>query len=107
MNMVETRTKAVAVTGEAQPPRPAFDCMFNPRSVAVIGATERPGSVGRTILDNLAIKHFKGKVFAVNPKHRKLLEHTCYPRIGKVPGIVDLAVIVTPAPTVPALVAEC
>ena len=107
MTMVETRANEIADGVEVHPERPVFDSMFSPHSVAVIGATERPGSVGRTILDNLAIPEFKGKVFAVNPKHRKLLQHTCYPSIGKVPGPVDLAVIVTPAPTVPALVGQC
>ena len=107
MSMAKTSSSEIPATPKSQPQRPVFDCMFNPHSVAVIGATERPGSVGRTILDNLSVHQFKGNVFAVNPKHRKLLQHPCYPSIAAVPGPVDLAVIVTPAPTVPALVGQC
>src|SRR5947199_10577247 len=106
MNTLEPKTTEPPEIAQSQR-RPVFDCMFNPHSIAVIGATERPGSVGRTILDNLAAPQFNGNVLAVNPKHRKLLQHPCYPSISKVPGPVDLAVIVTPAPTVPALVGQC
>ena len=83
---------------ESEADRPVFDCMFDPRSIAVIGATEREGSVGHTLLRNLRSPQFHGKVFAVNPKHRKMMQQVCYPSIAKVPGPVDLAVIVTPAP---------
>src|SRR5260370_37198365 len=81
--------------------------MFTPRSVAVIGATDRKGSVGRTLLTNLGTKQFRGKLFAVNPKHKRILGQSCYASIASVPEPVDLAMIVTPAPTVPAVVGEC
>src|SRR5260370_16905326 len=81
--------------------------MFTPRSVAVIGATDRKGSVGRTLLTNLGTKQFRGKLFAVNPKHKRILGQSCYASIASVPEPVDLAMIVTPAPTVPPLVCEC
>jgi acetyltransferase len=87
-------------------PRP-LDVLFKPVSVAVIGATEREGSVGRTILSNLHIPAFQGKVYPVNPQHTNILGLTAYPSIGEVPQVVDLAVIVTPAFTVPAIVREC
>ena len=107
MLTVDSMPGTTAQTPEMDVKRPVFECMFDPRSVAVIGATDREGSVGRTLLTNLRAPQFHGKVFAVNPKHKKLMQHICYPSIGKVPGVVDLAVIVTPAPTVPALVREC
>jgi acetyltransferase len=107
MHSVEAMTGTTAQISEADVKRPVFECMFDPRSVAVIGATDREGSVGRTLLTNLRAPQFHGKVFAVNPKHKKLMQHVCYPSIAKVPEAVDLAVIVTPAPTVPALVREC
>jgi acetyltransferase len=87
--------------------RPAFECIFTPRSVAVIGATDRQGSVGRTLLTNLGALQFRGKLFAVNPKHKRVMGQPCYASIGSVPQVVDLAMIVTPAPTVPAIVGEC
>jgi acetyltransferase len=80
---------------------------FSPASVAVIGATDREGSVGRTIVINLLTGTYKGKVYAVNPRRTELFGHRCYASIGAVPEAVDLVVVVTPAPTVPGVVAEC
>ena len=87
--------------------RHALDAIFSPRTVAVIGATETTGSVGRTVLWNLLSNPFGGTVFPVNPKRAAVLGIKAYPNIASVPAQVDLAVIVTPAPAVPALVAEC
>ncbi len=84
-----------------------LDAMFAPRSVAVIGATDRPATVGRTILENLLQGNFHGKVYAVNAKHSEVLGLKSYPHIGDVPEAVDMAVIATPAATVPRLVGEC
>ena len=84
-----------------------LDVFFEPASVALIGATENPGSVGRTILKNLIATPFGGTIFPVNPKRPNVLGIKAYPKIGDVPGKVDLAIIVTPAATVPALVREC
>ncbi len=86
---------------------PSLEVFFAPKNVAVIGATETPGSVGRTILKNLIANPFGGTVFPVNPKRPNVLGIRAYPRIADVPEKVDLAVIVTPAPTVPNLVKEC
>jgi len=85
----------------------ALQAIFAPRNVAVIGATEKAGSVGRTILWNLISSPFGGAVFPINPKHASVLGIKAYPNIAAVPDPVDLAVIVTPAPTVPDLVGEC
>ena len=87
--------------------RPALDVFFSPRSVAVIGATETVGSVGRTLLTNLIANPFGGTVYPVNPKRASVLGVKAYPSIGQVPDAVDLAVIVTPAPSVPAIIREC
>jgi acetyltransferase len=87
--------------------RTALDCFFAPQSVALIGATDREGSVGRTVLANLLRGSFPGKVYAVNPAHTKVSGIPCYPSIRFVPKTVDLAVVVTPAPTVPAVIGEC
>lgn len=76
-----------------------------PRSIAVIGASETEHSVGRAILENL--RPFPGKVFAVNPKRKSVLGLATHASIGAIPEPVDLAVIVTPASTVPAILGEC
>jgi len=81
--------------------------IFAPSNVAVIGATEKEGSVGRTILWNLISSPFGGAVFPVNPKRPSLLGIKAYPTISDVPDPVDLAVIVTPAPSIPNIVGEC
>jgi acetyltransferase len=81
--------------------------IFSPHSVAVIGATEKAGSVGRTIVWNLISSPFGGAVFPVNPKRSNILGIKAYPAVSDIPDDVDLAVIVTPAPTVPGLIGEC
>jgi acetyltransferase len=87
--------------------RTGLDALFLPDSVALIGATERAGTVGRTILENLQHPSFKGKVYAVNSRHPEICGLTAYPSIGEVPEKVDLAVVATPAATVPQIIGEC
>jgi acetyltransferase len=77
---------------------------FTPSSVAVIGATEAQRSAGRSVIENLG--RFTGPVYLVNPKHATIMGRKTYPAISDVPGKVDLAIIVTPAVTVPQIVAE-
>jgi acetyltransferase len=79
--------------------------MLNPRSVALIGATETPNSVGQTIMQNLL--SFDGTVYPVNTKRQTVQGIKAFSAIGEVPGPVDLAVIATPAVTVPNLINEC
>ena len=85
----------------------ALECFFAPKSVAVIGATDREGSVGRTILANLRNGKFSGKVYGVNPHRTEVLGFPCYANIGAIPGNIDLVVVVTPAPSVPSVIREC
>ncbi len=87
--------------------RQALDTVFAPQNVAVIGATETAGSVGRTILWNLISSPFGGTVFPINPKRAGVLGIKAYPNIAQVPEPVDLAVVVTPAATVPGIIGEC
>ena len=87
--------------------RQPLDAIFRPRAIAVIGATEREGSVGRTLLWNLITNAFGGTVFPVNPKRNSILGIKAYPSIAAVPDAVDLAVIATPAATVPGVLREC
>ncbi len=84
-----------------------LDAIFKPRNVAVIGATDKAGSVGRTVLWNLVQNPFGGTVYPVTPTHKSVLGIKAYPSIDRVPEDVDLAVIVTPSKVVPSVVDEC
>ena len=86
--------------------RQPLDSIFAPKSVAVIGATETPGSVGRTIVWNLISSSFGGTIYPVNPKRPSILGIKAYPSLSAVPEVVDLIVVVTPSPTVPAIIKE-
>ena len=86
--------------------RQALDAIFAPKSVAVIGATETPGSVGRTILWNLISNTFGGTIYPVNPKRASILGIKAYPSLSAVPEVVDMIVVVTPSPTVPGIIKE-
>jgi len=80
--------------------------MFDPKTIALIGATEKEGAVGRTILENL-LRSKKRRIFPVNPHVNKVLEVKSYPGISSVAEHVDLAVVATPARSVPVVVEEC
>ncbi|MFP2927103.1 bifunctional acetate--CoA ligase family protein/GNAT family N-acetyltransferase [Pyxidicoccus sp. 3LG] len=84
-----------------------LDILFAPRSVAVVGASERPGSVGRTVLWNLISNPFGGTVYPVNPQRPNVLGIKAWPSLRALPEPVDLAVIVTPASAVPGVIREC
>ncbi len=87
--------------------RQPLDDIFKPTSVAVIGASERPGSVGRNVLWNLLSTPFGGTVYPVNEKRDSVLGIRSYRNVAAIPDSVDLAVITTPAPAVPAIIQEC
>jgi acetyltransferase len=87
--------------------RRPLDHIFTPQSVAVVGATEKEGSVGRTVLWNLISSPFGGTVFPINPKRPNVLGLKAYKSLSDAPDPVDLAVIVTPSTTAPALMDEC
>ncbi|HSC98665.1 MAG TPA: CoA-binding protein, partial [Casimicrobiaceae bacterium] len=79
---------------------------FKPRSVAVIGASDRARSVGNTLLENLMQGGFKGQILPVNPRHRSLCGLPGHASVANLPITPDLAVICTPPPTVPGLIAD-
>jgi acetyltransferase len=85
--------------------RQPLDAIFSPKIVALIGATEKEGSVGCALLKNLC--SFDGTVYPVNPKRASVLGIQAFPNIAAVPEEVDLAVIATPAPTVPGIIRDC
>jgi acetyltransferase len=83
-----------------------LEYFFRAQSIAVIGASEKPRSVGATVLRNLLEARFAGQVLPVNPKHRELAAITVYPTVASLPATPDLAVICTPPATVPNLIGE-
>jgi acetyltransferase len=99
------RQTSAAISNRLVTSRPTLEAIFAPKSVALIGASEKPGSVGLSLIENL--QSFSGKVFAVNPNRKTILGRKAFAKIGDVPGDVDLAVIATPAAMVPEIVAEC
>ena len=86
--------------------RQPLDSIFAPKSVAVVGATETIGSVGRTIVWNLMSSSFGGTIYPVNPKRPSVLGIKAYPTLSAIPEPVELIVVVTPSPTVPAIIKE-
>lgn len=83
-----------------------IDCLLTPRSITVIGASTRSGSVGATVWRNLRAGRFAGPVYPVNPKHALINGDAAFARVADLPQAVDLAVVCTPPATVPEIVAE-
>ena len=81
--------------------------LFEPKSIAIIGASETPGSVGATLVGNVIDGGYKGKLFLVNPRHDFVFGQRAYDSVESIPQRLDLAVICTKAETVPAIVEAC
>ena len=80
--------------------------IMEPRSIAVIGATDRPGSVGRAVVTNIIEAGFGGVLYPVNPRARSVVANRAYPSISDIPDEVDMAVVIVPAPMVTQVVEE-
>jgi acetyltransferase len=85
----------------------SLDGIFRPKSIAVIGASTKKGTIGREILHNLIESEFNGKVFPVNPRARVIHSIKCYSTILDVPDAVDLAIIVVPRDHVISVMEQC
>ena len=83
-----------------------LEALFSPKSIAVIGASTRQGTVGYDLLNNLIRDKFNGKIYPVNPKATELLGLPAYPTLTDIPDEVDLAVLIVPARAVPGIVEE-
>lgn len=81
--------------------------LFTPRSIAVFGASPAPESVGGRVYRNLLAGGFAGPVYAINPKHAAIEDQPCFPSLEALNERVDMAVIATPAATVPGLIRAC
>jgi acetyltransferase len=88
---------------------PTFDLtrLLSPRSVAVVGASTKPGSVGEAIFKNILHADFKGTVYPVNPKAQSIGGVKCYATLTEIKDKVDLAILIVPAPVVPDVLLEC
>jgi acetyltransferase len=91
----------------APPTRAGLRPLFQPRSVAVIGATDRVGTVGRSVLSNLQASRFPIRLYAVTLSHTEVLGIKTQKKVADIPEGVDLALVVTPAQTVPQIIGEC
>lgn len=83
-----------------------LEAFFEPKSIAVIGASRKTGKVGYEVLKNIIESGFKGKIFPVNPKAEEILGQKCYSSVLKIPDEIDLGVIIIPAAFVPKVVEE-
>ncbi|MGJ8723246.1 MAG: acetate--CoA ligase family protein [Roseibacillus sp.] len=81
--------------------------LFAPKTIAVFGASTRSESVGGRVFENLLSFGFKGKVIPINPKRKTVLQHKCYPDLASLEDSIDLAVIATPANSVPKIIEQC
>ena len=81
-----------------------LDALFKPRSIALIGASDKPGSIGAILGDNLLAAGFKGDLLQVNPKYKKIAGRKVFPDVASLPQPVDLGVICTPADTVSGII---
>jgi acetyltransferase len=95
----------IAVPGEKDMAED-IEIIMNPGSIAVVGATNRPGSVGLAVFRNILYAGYQGVLYPVNPKARFVQSVKAYPRLGEVPDTVDLAVIIVPANKVPDILDE-
>src|SRR5689334_5761984 len=102
----QQKPRGLESTAPTWPPSPLAP-IFHPRTVAVIGATEKPASVGRTLLRNLLEQPSGATIFPINPGRNNVLGIRCYPSIASIGEAVDLALVVTPAATVPDVLREC
>lgn len=84
-----------------------LDHLFSPQAIAVFGASERPESVGNRVYENLLGGGFRGPIYAINPKHKRICDQPCYASIKAVGEPIDLVVITTPAGTIPKIIRDC
>jgi GNAT superfamily N-acetyltransferase len=81
--------------------------MFAPAAVAVIGASRRPGTVGRSVLGNIVDGGYAGRLYAVNPNAREIVGVPCFPSVRELPETPDLAIVAVPPPSVPGVAEDC
>ena len=101
------RSTAEGETGHAHGHLDYLSAVGDPATDLPIGASERKGAVGSVLIENMLAAGYRGQLYAVNPKYRQVRDLPCVPAIGEVPRRVELAVIATPAATVPGIIEQC
>ena len=84
-----------------------MEALFHPKTIAVVGASKREGSLGKRLFENLTLLDYKGEVFPVNPKYDEINGSVCYKKIEDIDEFIDLVIIITPAKTVADIIREC
>lgn len=84
-----------------------IEAIFNPGSVAVIGASDNPGKLGSHVMRSLTEGRYPGRIYPINPGKDQILGIKTYPSLSQTPGTVDLSIIVLPAEQVPRIIEEC
>jgi len=99
--------KPQPVEVETPPVSGTLDVLFEPRSVAVVGASQTAHKPGNEVIQNILANKFGGKLYLVNPKGGEILGHRVYPSIQDLPAAIDLAIIILPAAATPQAIREC
>ncbi|AFM04331.1 acyl-CoA synthetase (NDP forming) [Bernardetia litoralis DSM 6794] len=84
-----------------------MEALFQPKTIAVVGASKKEYSLGKRLFENLTLLDYKGEVFPVNPKYDEINGSVCYKKIENIDEFIDLAIIITPARTVAQIIKEC
>jgi acyl-CoA synthetase (NDP forming) len=79
---------------------------FEPKSVAVVGASKKPDKLSTAIMRNIINSGYQGTIIPINPKETEIMGYTCYPSIAAIPGDLDLALMVVPAARAPSTIAS-
>jgi len=105
--LLETEERAQPVQHSQEDILAAMNRLMNPRSVAVIGASDQAGKIGNSVMKNLINGGYQGEIHPINPKADEIMGRKAYKSVGDVPGEVDVAVFAVPAKFVPASLTEC
>ena len=105
--LLETEERKVPVQHSQEDILTAMNRLMNPRSIAVIGASDQAGKIGNSVMKNLINGGYEGEIYPINPKADQIMDRTAYKSVTDVPGDVDVAVFAVPAKFVPAALTEC
>ncbi len=105
--LLETEERAAKVRYSQDEILRVMDRLMNPRSVAVIGASDQAGKIGNSVMKNLINGGYAGEIYPINPKADTIMDRKAFKSVGDVPGEVDVAVFAVPAKFVPAALTEC
>lgn len=92
---------------KAKPNSKSMEMFFTPKSVALVGASATPGKIGNSVLESMTKYDYKGKVYPINPKQKKILGIKCHPSLTAIPGKVDLVIVCVDLSITPPILKEC